>query len=411
MNKINRNQFQSFPYHLVEPSPWPILVSFSLLSLTLGAVMYMQGFTHGGQLISLGFTLTIFGMILWFRDIITEGTWKNIYQKSSIMNITKAISKETIRILLSKCIGVEQSKFNFKEEFGFYLAGLIEGDGSIGLPSIGQTSLNRVLNPKIVFTSHINNLEMYLYIHNQLGNIGRFQETGNILRFIVSDIEGIKLIINLIHGKLRTPKNIRLNQLIEFLNNKYNLKIKESSLNRSDLYSNSWLTGFIEADGHFGVKTVKGKITKVLSSTNLSGLNKDHEIITNNISLVFRLDQRAHDISTDSSMKPLMENLAGQLNCNLLSFNSILNRKTNERRKIYSISLTSPIKLLPLIEYLNKYKLLGNKYKDFKDWEKVYYLVVSKTHLTKTGYLEIMSIKESMNSKRQFTNPLSLLSN
>jgi len=75
MKKINRNQFQSFPYHLVEPSPWPILVSFSLLSLTLGAVMYMQGFTHGGQLISLGFTLTVFGMILWFRDIITEGTY------------------------------------------------------------------------------------------------------------------------------------------------------------------------------------------------------------------------------------------------------------------------------------------------------------------------------------------------
>lgn len=75
MNQINRNQFQSFPYHLVDPSPWPILVSFSLLSLTLGAVMYMQGLTYGGQLLSLGFTLTVFGMILWFRDIITEGTY------------------------------------------------------------------------------------------------------------------------------------------------------------------------------------------------------------------------------------------------------------------------------------------------------------------------------------------------
>lgn len=75
MNKINRNQFQSFPYHLVDPSPWPILVSFSLLSLTLGAVMYMQGFTYGEYLLSLGFTLTVFGMILWFRDIITEGTY------------------------------------------------------------------------------------------------------------------------------------------------------------------------------------------------------------------------------------------------------------------------------------------------------------------------------------------------
>ena len=66
-------------------------------------------------------------------------------------------------------------------------------------------------------------------------------------------------------------------------------------------------------------------------------------------------------------MKPLMENLIEQLNCNLLTFNSILNRKTNELRKVSSISLTSPIKLLPVIEYLNKYKLLINKYKDFKD--------------------------------------------
>jgi hypothetical protein len=80
---------------------------------------------------------------------------------------------------------------------------------------------------------------MYLHIYNQLGNIGRFQLRGNTLRFIIGDIAGIKLVINLIHGKLRTPKNIRFNQLIEFLNYKYNLKIKESLLNKSNLYSNS----------------------------------------------------------------------------------------------------------------------------------------------------------------------------
>lgn len=163
MNKINRNQFQSFPYHLVDPSPWPILVSFSLLSLTLGAVMYMQGFTHGGQLLSLGFTLTVFGMILWFRDIITEGSNKIIYiylvSCANILFIVKVITKEMIKILISKYIGIEQPKFNSKEEFGYYLAGLLEGDGHIGLPSIGKTSLNRILNPRITFTSHINNLE------------------------------------------------------------------------------------------------------------------------------------------------------------------------------------------------------------------------------------------------------------
>jgi len=309
MNKINRNQFQSFPYHLVEASPWPVLVSFSLLSLTLGAVMYMQGFNHGGQLISLGFTLTVFGMILWFRDIITEGrkNSNNLISNLNILFTSKVITKEMIKTLLSKYLVKEQPNLGTNEDLGHYLSGLLEGDGCIDLPSIGKTSLKRVLNPRIIFTSHINNLEMYLIIYNQLGNIGRFQVTGNVLRYIIGDIKGINFMINLIHGKLRTPKNIRLNQLIDFLNNKYGTDINQSPLDKSDLYSNSWFTGFIEADGHFRIKISKRKIIQDLK--------------INNVCLVFRLDQRAYNFSTKSSMKSIMKILADQLNCSLLTLN------------------------------------------------------------------------------------------
>ena len=76
MNKINFSQYQAHPYHLVDPSPWPILVSFSLLSLTTGAVMYLQGHPNGELLLILGFTLTASGMGLWLRDVITEGTYE-----------------------------------------------------------------------------------------------------------------------------------------------------------------------------------------------------------------------------------------------------------------------------------------------------------------------------------------------
>lgn len=75
MNNINRSQYQAFPYHLVEPSPWPILTSFALLTLTISAVLYFHGFVHGGELLFLGFVLTAGGMTLWFRDVITEGTY------------------------------------------------------------------------------------------------------------------------------------------------------------------------------------------------------------------------------------------------------------------------------------------------------------------------------------------------
>ena len=70
--KIN---FQSHPYHLVDPSPWPISLSFSLLIMAISAVMYMHGFPYGGYLLNLGFILTSTGMALWFRDVIIEGTY------------------------------------------------------------------------------------------------------------------------------------------------------------------------------------------------------------------------------------------------------------------------------------------------------------------------------------------------
>ena len=75
MFSINRKEFQSHPYHMVDPSPWPISLSFALLILTVSTVMYMHGFSNGGYLLNLGLILVSTGMALWFRDIIVEGTY------------------------------------------------------------------------------------------------------------------------------------------------------------------------------------------------------------------------------------------------------------------------------------------------------------------------------------------------
>jgi cytochrome c oxidase subunit 3 len=71
---LKRTSFQAFPFHMVQPSPWPLFLSFSLLFLTIGAVMYMHGYPHGGTSVSLGLIVTTFGMALWFKDVIIEGT-------------------------------------------------------------------------------------------------------------------------------------------------------------------------------------------------------------------------------------------------------------------------------------------------------------------------------------------------
>ena len=57
-------------YHLVDPSPWPIYVSFSCLVLAIGTIFYMHNDVSWGMY--LGLALVIYGAYMWFRDVVIE---------------------------------------------------------------------------------------------------------------------------------------------------------------------------------------------------------------------------------------------------------------------------------------------------------------------------------------------------
>ncbi|MBD5655431.1 MAG: cytochrome c oxidase subunit 3 [Candidatus Eremiobacteraeota bacterium] len=46
MTNLVRSNFQAHPFHLVSPSPWPILTCISLLSLTSSGVLTMHVFPN-----------------------------------------------------------------------------------------------------------------------------------------------------------------------------------------------------------------------------------------------------------------------------------------------------------------------------------------------------------------------------
>lgn len=54
---------QKHPYHLVDPSPWPILGSLGALASTMGGVMYMHSFAGGGTLLSSGLGIILYTMV------------------------------------------------------------------------------------------------------------------------------------------------------------------------------------------------------------------------------------------------------------------------------------------------------------------------------------------------------------
>jgi cytochrome c oxidase subunit 3 len=70
-----RSNFQDHPFHLVSPSPWPFCSSISLLVLASSGALSMHNFYNGYYSVYLGFILVISSMSLWFRDIISEGSF------------------------------------------------------------------------------------------------------------------------------------------------------------------------------------------------------------------------------------------------------------------------------------------------------------------------------------------------
>lgn len=80
MTVVRNNQRHSF--HLVDPSPWPIISGFSALLLTFGGVLYMHGYAGGSFLVQFGFLMILFMMYCWWRDIIREATIEGQHTKS-----------------------------------------------------------------------------------------------------------------------------------------------------------------------------------------------------------------------------------------------------------------------------------------------------------------------------------------
>lgn len=63
------------PFHLVDPSPWPVLGAVSVFVLAFGGVLYMHD--EPPWLLAVGAIMVVATMAGWWRDVVREaGPWK-----------------------------------------------------------------------------------------------------------------------------------------------------------------------------------------------------------------------------------------------------------------------------------------------------------------------------------------------
>ena len=169
-------------------------------------------------------------------------------------------SSTNIKRLLYSHNGTQLNNSNF--QLGPYLAGLIEGDGTIAVQNtdnISKLSAGQIYNPKIIIVFKKSDLPLATYLKN-LTNSGQIlikPERGYVL-WQIQDIVSIFTILSIINEYMRTPKYEAKNRAIDWLNQYivknsnsklpstinilskiHNLEIKP--LDTSPIESNSWL--------------------------------------------------------------------------------------------------------------------------------------------------------------------------
>jgi len=265
----------------------------------------------------------------------------------------------------------------YESNFSHYLAGLIEGDGTIVVPKTERSNKGRLNYPSIQIVFHLKDLPLALLIQQNLGHGSLTRKKGvNAYILTINNLEGMNLIVQLINGKLRTPKIHSFWNLIDWLNNKNNSDyfITKQDINNHSLLDNSWLSGFIDADGHFSLRnTIKNSKSKVECKFELSQRQKDHRGNSN----FFFLDEIAKLLIT-----------------------SVKTTKMSTPYPQYRIRTNNIRGNIVLESYLTAYPLFGSKYLDFIDWLKALHLFKNGEHKNKTGIAKISSIKLNMNDNR-----------
>lgn len=228
-------------------------------------------------------------------------------------------------------------------QFGYFLAGLIEGDGWFGYKQL-----------YIIFAEEDTSLAYYIKKRVGYGNVYKIKDK-KAVRYICKNKAGLSIILSLINGKLLS--NYKYEQLIKHnYSEHFYISILPPLKNLS--LDNYWLAGFTQADGCFHISVVKSK--------------------THNTGYSVRLEY-----SIKQNDKLPLELLYKELEMGNLSqyHSNIWCYKSSGFKTAFS-----------LINYFDKYNLFAGKYISYLKFRKVYIMITEGKHLDDKGVKKIISI-------------------
>lgn len=262
-----------------------------------------------------------------------------------------------------------------------YLAGLFEGDGHIWFP---KENMKKKHNPRFCITFNIKDEPLAQKLLSLIGfGFIRYKPKNNACVITISPVKGLKKIIECINGELRTPKIKQLHTLIDWINKHHSNNIVKFPLKKGNLYKDSWLAGFIDADGSFSIQHTK----------------LENNAKKRKISCRMRIEQRMVDPISGISYEDILKEICDLLSCNLKT-----RTQTSTNNQYFTVTGSSRASLRIITDYLSLFPLYSSKHLDYKDWEKAVQLILKNLHYTEQGVNSIDLLKNNMNLKRSFFN-------
>jgi hypothetical protein len=235
-------------------------------------------------------------------------------------------------------------------DFGYFLAGLIEGDGWFGFNQL-----------HLIFSERDISLAYLIKKRIGYGNVYKIKDK-KAVRYICKNKNGLRIILSLINGKLLSKG--KYEQLIKHnYSVNFNLNILPPTLSLS--LDNYWLAGFTQADGSFHINVVKSHTHKTGYSVRLEFSIKQNDDVP--LNLLFTI----------------------------LKLGNLSKYSTG----IYCYKSSGYKTAAVLINYFDIYQVFGGKLIDYLKFRKVYIKITEGKHLEKEGVLKIRSIASKGSSE------------
>ena len=377
----------SHPYHMVGQSPWPFSLSWTMLSLVISAVLYFHGYPLGDYLLFFAFILLIWGMSLWFKDIITEAS----YQGYHTDKVQKGLSLGVILFIISEV-------FFFLSIFWAYFHSSLAPTTEIGSDwppkAIETVNVSEVptANTTILLSSGSSITICHHSLVNQLISWANYGSVSTIFLGVIFTLlqileyfgVGFSLTDSVFGSVFFMGTGLILGPIIFFINKNNFLKKISSQIISEDIINNSliineskeskgispyWITGFADGESSFVIRVASTRWRK-----------QGWRIIP-----LFCIELHIKDL-------PLLKEVQSYFGVGKIHIRIREGRTT----AIYSVQSIKDLNNM-IIPHFIKYSLITKKLEDFILFKSVVDIVIDKEHLTTEGLHKKVSFKASIN--------------